>query len=116
MRSTDSDGGGGGGGNGSDGGSAGGTAYGLDVDLEVDVLVADGDTLDEALANLPWDANDIVAVGSGHLGADNRVFLGTTAARILRWTTAPVIVVPKESTPDTETTDTESTTTKAQGE
>ena len=88
----------------------------LDVDLEVDVLVADGDTLDEALDNLPWDANDIVAVGSGHLGADNRVFLGSTAARILRWTTAPVIVVPKESTPDTETTDTESTTTKAQGE
>ncbi|MGW0454344.1 universal stress protein [Gordonia sputi] len=74
----------------------------LDVDLEVDVLVADGDTLDEALDNLPWDANDIVAVGSGHLGADNRVFLGTTAARILRWTTAPVIVVPKESTNDTE--------------
>ncbi|MCM3896928.1 MULTISPECIES: universal stress protein [Gordonia] len=84
----------------------------LDVDLEVDVLVADGDTLDEALANLPWDANDIVAVGSGHLGADNRVFLGTTAARILRWTTAPVIVVPKESTADTEAT--EPTATKAQ--
>ena len=84
----------------------------LDVDLEVDVLVADGDTLDEALANLPWDANDIVAVGSGHLGADNRVVLGTTAARILRWTTAPVIVVPKESTADTEAT--EPTATKAQ--
>lgn len=67
----------------------------VNSELDVDVLVADGATLDEALANLPWDANDIVAVGSGHLGSPNRVFLGSTAARILRWTTAPVIVVPK---------------------
>ncbi|GAB99688.1 Usp family protein [Gordonia namibiensis NBRC 108229] len=67
----------------------------VNPELEVDVLVADGTTLDEALANLPWDANDIVAIGSGHLGSPNRVFLGSTASRILRWTTAPVIVVPK---------------------
>lgn len=67
----------------------------VNSELDVDVLVADGATLDEALANLPWDANDIVAIGSGHLGSPNRVFLGSTAARILRWTTAPVIVVPK---------------------
>nr|WP_232016810.1 universal stress protein [Gordonia insulae] len=64
-------------------------------ELDVDVLVADGATLDEALDNLPWDDGDIVAVGSGHLGAANRVFLGSTAARILRWTTAPVVVVPR---------------------
>ncbi|GAA3727097.1 universal stress protein [Gordonia hankookensis] len=64
-------------------------------DLEVDVLVADGATLDEALDNLPWDDGDVVAIGSGHLGAARRVFLGSTAARILRWTTAPVIVVPR---------------------
>ncbi|MDJ0452741.1 universal stress protein [Gordonia amicalis] len=69
----------------------------VNAELAVDVLVADGATLDEALANLPWDANDIVAVGSGHLGSSNRVFLGSTASRILRWTTAPVIVVPKNS-------------------
>lgn len=68
-------------------------------DLDVDVLVADGATLDEALDNLPWDDGDIVAVGSGHLGTINRVFLGSTAARILRWTTAPVIVVPRSTDP-----------------
>ncbi|GAC83772.1 Usp family protein [Gordonia paraffinivorans NBRC 108238] len=64
-------------------------------ELEVGVVVADGDTLDEALANLPWGDDDIVAVGSGHLAPPHRVFLGSTAARILRWTTSPVIVVPR---------------------
>ncbi len=63
--------------------------------LDVDVVVADGDSLDDALDNLRWDQNDLVAVGSGHLGEPQRVFLGSTAARILRWTTAPVLVVPK---------------------
>ncbi|WP_372632486.1 universal stress protein [Gordonia jinghuaiqii] len=72
--------------------------------LDVDVLVADGATLDEALSNLPWDDNDIAAIGSGHLGRPNRVFLGSTAARILRWTTAPVVVVPKNSLPPQELT------------
>ncbi|GAB36689.1 universal stress protein [Gordonia otitidis] len=70
----------------------------VDADLDIEVLVADGNTLDEALANLPWDDNDIIAVGSGHLGSENRVFLGPTAARILKWTTAPVIVVPRSTT------------------
>lgn len=70
----------------------------VDAELDIDVLVADGNTLDEALDNLPWDDNDIISVGSGHLGADNRVFLGPTAARILKWTTAPVIVVPRGTT------------------
>lgn len=65
------------------------------ADLDIEVLVADGPTLDDALDNLTWDQNDLVAVGSGHLGADNRVFLGSTAARILRRTTAPVLVVPR---------------------
>ncbi|MCH5643565.1 MULTISPECIES: universal stress protein [unclassified Gordonia (in: high G+C Gram-positive bacteria)] len=72
------------------------TKASVDTDLDVDVVVADGSTLDEALDNLTWDQNDLVAVGSGHLGADKRVFLGSTAARILRWTTAPVIVTPKD--------------------
>ncbi|MFT4085585.1 MAG: universal stress protein [Gordonia sp. (in: high G+C Gram-positive bacteria)] len=71
------------------------TRAAADTDLDIDVLVADGTTLDEALDNLPWDQNDLVAVGSGHLGAEKRVFLGSTAARILRWTTAPVIITPK---------------------
>lgn len=71
------------------------TRAAVEADLDIEVLVADGPTLDEALDNLEWDQNDLVAVGSGHLGAANRVFLGSTAARILRWTTAPVIVIPR---------------------
>lgn len=71
------------------------TRESVEPDLDVDVVVADGDSLDDALDNLQWDQNDLVAVGSGHLGQPQRVFLGSTAARILRWTTAPVIVTPK---------------------
>ncbi|GAC69827.1 universal stress protein [Gordonia soli] len=71
------------------------TRESVGTELDVDSLVADGPTLDEALDKLPWDEGDIVAVGSGHLGRPNRVFLGSTAARILRWTTAPVVVTPR---------------------
>ncbi|MFW0796076.1 universal stress protein [Gordonia sp. CPCC 205515] len=71
------------------------TRNAVEAELDVDVVVADGDTLDDALDNLRWDDGDIVAVGSGHLGIADRVFLGSTAARILRSTTAPVIVVPR---------------------
>ncbi|MCX6471519.1 MAG: universal stress protein [Corynebacteriales bacterium] len=63
--------------------------------LSVESVVADGDTLSEALDSLRWGEGDLVAVGSARLGPPSRAFLGSTAARILRNTTAPMIVVPK---------------------
>ncbi|SIR80303.1 universal stress protein [Williamsia sterculiae] len=62
---------------------------------EIESVVADGDTLEEAMASLRWGPGDLLALGSGRLGAERRVFLGSTAARILKVTTAPIVVVPK---------------------
>jgi nucleotide-binding universal stress UspA family protein len=62
---------------------------------EIDSLVADGSTLEAALKKLNWDESDVLVVGSSRVAAPKRVFLGSTAARILAGTDAPVIVIPR---------------------
>ena len=62
---------------------------------DIDSLVADGSTLEAALKKLNWNESDVLVVGSSRVAAPKRVFLGTTAARILAGTDAPVIVIPR---------------------
>jgi nucleotide-binding universal stress UspA family protein len=59
-------------------------------------IVADGSTLEDAVSSLEWRAGDMLALGSGRLGQPSRVFLGSGAAKILKATTAPVVVVPRQ--------------------
>lgn len=62
---------------------------------EIESLVADGTTLESALKKLKWDAADVLVVGSSRFAAPQRIFLGSTAARILAGVDAPVVVVPR---------------------
>jgi nucleotide-binding universal stress UspA family protein len=62
---------------------------------EIESLVADGLTLESALKKLNWEDTDVLVVGSSRFAAPRRIFLGSTAARILAGTAAPVIVVPR---------------------
>lgn len=62
---------------------------------EIKSLVADGMTLESALKKLRWDDGDLLVVGSSRFAAPRRIFLGSTAARILAGVDVPVIVVPK---------------------
>lgn len=62
---------------------------------DIESIVADGTTLESALKKLNWSDGDVLLVGSGRFAAPRRVFLGSTAARILAGTDAPVIVVPR---------------------
>jgi nucleotide-binding universal stress UspA family protein len=64
---------------------------------EIESLVADGLTLESALKKLTWGDSDVLVVGSSRFAAPRRVFLGSTAARILAGTAAPVIVVPRDA-------------------
>jgi nucleotide-binding universal stress UspA family protein len=64
---------------------------------EIESLVADGTTLESALKKLNWHDGDVLVVGSSRVAAPKRVFLGSTAARILAGTDAPVVVIPRES-------------------
>jgi len=63
---------------------------------DIESLVADGLTLESALKKLKWGHSDILVVGSSRMAPPRRIFLGSTAARILAGTDAPVIVVPRE--------------------
>ncbi|MBS1692234.1 MAG: universal stress protein [Actinobacteria bacterium] len=62
---------------------------------EIESLVADGMTLESALKKLTWHDSDLLVVGSSRFAAPKRIFLGSTAARILAGTSAPVVVVPR---------------------
>lgn len=65
----------------------------------IESLVADGDTVEEALEELKWGPGDVVVIGSGRLAPPRRAFLGSMSARILKDTDAPIIVVPKDFQP-----------------
>lgn len=47
-----------------------------------------------ALAAIEWEAGELLVVGSSSAGRRSRVFLGTNAARIIRHSQVPVIVMP----------------------
>lgn len=71
-------------------------AHALPDSPDIESLVADGMTLESALKKLNWDEDDILVVGSSRFAAPKRIFLGSTASRILAGTDAPVIVIPKD--------------------
>ncbi len=62
---------------------------------DIESIVADGMTLELAVKKLTWSDSDLLVVGSSRFAAPRRVFLGSTASRILANTAAPVIVIPR---------------------
>lgn len=62
---------------------------------EIESLVADGLTLESALKKLNWSDGALLIVGSSRFAAPRRIFLGSTAARILAGVDVPVVVVPR---------------------
>ena len=65
---------------------------------DIESLVADGMTLESALKKLTWADGDLLVVGSSRFAAPRRIFLGSTAARILAGVDVPVIVIPRAGT------------------
>lgn len=58
------------------------------------VAVGMGETWDSALADVGWEPGEVLVVGSSTLGPIARVFLGSHAAKIVRHSPVPVVVVP----------------------
>jgi nucleotide-binding universal stress UspA family protein len=58
--------------------------------------ITDGSTVEAAVNKLEWHDGDIIMVGSSRLGAPRRLFLGSTAAKMLRVLEVPMVVVPRE--------------------
>jgi nucleotide-binding universal stress UspA family protein len=56
-------------------------------------LLARGAGWAGALAAVPWEPGDVLVVASSRSGPPGRVFLGSTAAKVLRASPVPVLVV-----------------------
>ena len=69
--------------------------------FSVTATVAEGVSVEDAVSRLPWHDGDVIMVGSSRLAAPRRLFLGSTAAKMLRVLDVPMVVVPR--TADKET-------------
>ncbi|WP_312397289.1 universal stress protein [Kocuria sp.] len=67
----------------------------IGVDHPVSVTVAQGKNLKETVTRMDWDTGSVLFVGSSRLAGDRQIFLGSTAARILRHLPVPMIVLPR---------------------
>lgn len=66
-----------------------------DLGVSAEVRVVTGASIDEAIASIDWEDGEIAVVGSSRLARKRRLFLGSTAQRILRTLPVPLLVVPK---------------------
>lgn len=58
--------------------------------------IVDGATVEAAVSKLEWEDGDVIMVGSSRLSAPRRLFLGSTAAKMLRVLDVPMVVVPRD--------------------
>lgn len=63
--------------------------------LLAEVEHAAGETVEEAVSQLDWQDGEVVLVGSSRLAQPRRLFLGSTAAKMLHELPVPMIVVPR---------------------
>ena len=63
---------------------------------EATVEVAHGRTLEEAVDGIDWLDGELVIIGSSRLAQNRRLFIGSTANKILRALPVPMVVVPLE--------------------
>jgi nucleotide-binding universal stress UspA family protein len=62
---------------------------------DVDVVVGVSHDWREAVEAVAWEPGDLLLLGSGAAGPAAHVFLGSAAAKILRHSPVPVMIVPK---------------------
>lgn len=62
--------------------------------------IVNGPTVEVAVNKLEWHDGDVIMVGSSRLSAPRRIFLGSTAAKMLRVLDVPMVVVPRDDSGD----------------
>jgi nucleotide-binding universal stress UspA family protein len=65
---------------------------------QLETVIGCGESWDEALEDVEWDADDVLVVGSSSVGPIERVFLGSRSAKIVRHSPVPVVVIPRSRT------------------
>ncbi|MGV0813235.1 universal stress protein [Mycolicibacterium boenickei] len=74
----------------------------LPDDFPVTSTIVNGPSVEAAVDQLGWNDGDIIMVGSSRLSAPRRIFLGSTAAKMLRVLDVPMVVVPRDELKDGE--------------
>ncbi len=64
---------------------------------ELEAVVGYGEDWDDAIEDVDWQEGDVLVVGSSSIGPIARVFLGSRAAKIVRHSPVPVVIVPRRS-------------------
>lgn len=63
---------------------------------KVTVEVAQGRSIEECIDDLEWDDGEILVVGSSRLAEKNKLFIGSTAYKVLRALPVPMLVIPRD--------------------
>jgi len=63
--------------------------------VDAEVVVARGESIEDAVQSLSWEPGELAIVGSSRLAQHRRLFLGSTAAKILHELPVPMVVVPR---------------------
>lgn len=63
---------------------------------DVTVEVAHGRSIEEAIDSLEWIDGEVVIIGSSRLAERSKLFMGSTANKILRALPVPMVVVPRD--------------------
>ncbi|WAC69544.1 universal stress protein [Microbacterium sp. SL75] len=69
----------------------------LPSEIEAEAVVGAGSDIEDAVSRIDWQPGEVALVGSSRLAQPRRLFLGSTAGRILRALPVPMIVVPRTS-------------------
>jgi nucleotide-binding universal stress UspA family protein len=67
----------------------------LPAGVHAEVVTASGEDIEEAVQKIDWLPTEIAMVGSSRLAQPRRLFLGSTAAKMLHVLPVPMIVVPR---------------------
>lgn len=63
--------------------------------VDAEAVTAEGDSIEAAVQQLSWEPGELAVVGSSRLAQPRRLFLGSTAAKMLHELPVPLIVVPR---------------------
>ncbi|MBD7956160.1 universal stress protein [Microbacterium sp. Sa4CUA7] len=74
------------------------TRRSLPAGVEAEAVTARGASIEEAVTHLDWQPGEVILVGSSRLAQPRRLFLGSTAAKMLHEIPVPMVVVPRTRT------------------
>ncbi|MDN5763617.1 MAG: universal stress protein [Microlunatus sp.] len=67
------------------------------IGSDVETVTATGPGWAESLSGVEWEVDELLVIGSSSVGPVARVFLGSRAAKLIRHSPVPVVVIPRRA-------------------